>query len=87
MKKLIYFFLVSASLLTNQISADIEKATLDTTEVKEKLKDLDQLIEKALIDLKVPGAAIGIVVGDEIILSKGYGTIDLEKTTAVTEKT
>ena len=37
---------------------------------------LDALIEKALADQKIPGATVGVVVGDEVVLLKGYGLAD-----------
>jgi CubicO group peptidase (beta-lactamase class C family) len=42
-----------------------------------KLKELDAYYEQALIDWNVPGMAVAIVKNGEIILSKGYGTLDV----------
>ena len=34
---------------------------------------------KALADQKIPGATVGVVVGDEVVLLKGYGLRDRER--------
>lgn len=44
----------------------------------EAFKGLDALIEKALADQQIPGATVGVVVGDQVVLLKGYGLADRE---------
>jgi CubicO group peptidase (beta-lactamase class C family) len=46
---------------------------------KEALAGIDGVIEQALVTYKVPGAAVAVVVGDEVVLLKGYGFRDVEK--------
>ncbi len=41
------------------------------------LAGLDAFIEKALKDQKIPGAEVAVVVGDEVVLLKGYGQRDV----------
>lgn len=43
------------------------------------LAGIDALIEPELKTFQVPGVAVAVVVGDEVVLSKGYGFRDLEK--------
>lgn len=43
------------------------------------LADIDSVIEQALKTFNVPGVAVAVVVGDEVVLSKGYGLRDMEK--------
>jgi CubicO group peptidase (beta-lactamase class C family) len=43
------------------------------------LKGLDAVIEQELKTYQVPGVAVAVVVGDEVVLSKGYGLRDVEK--------
>ena len=43
------------------------------------LDSLDAYFEKALSDWEVPGMAIGIVKGDELIFAKGYGVREIGK--------
>lgn len=50
-------------------------------------KDLDQKIVQALEQFHVPGAAIGLVVDDQVVMLKGYGFRNLEKRLPVSEKT
>jgi CubicO group peptidase (beta-lactamase class C family) len=48
---------------------------------------LDALIEKALVDQKIPGATVGVVVGDEVVLLKGYGLADRDAKRPMTPDT
>ncbi len=48
---------------------------------------IDAIVNQALEEFHVPGAAVVVVVGDEIILCRGYGMRDLEKRLPVTENT
>src|SRR5262245_39858022 len=47
----------------------------------------DAFVEKALADQKIPGATVGVVVGDEVVLLKGYGLADREGKRAMTPDT
>ncbi len=47
----------------------------------------DAFVNKALADWKVPGVAITVVRGDEVLLLKGYGVRDAEKMLPVTPRT
>ncbi|HEX2645132.1 MAG TPA: serine hydrolase [Thermoanaerobaculia bacterium] len=51
------------------------------------LAGLDAVIDQALQDQKIPGAAVGVVVGDEVVLLKGYGYRDLENRQPMTPDT
>jgi CubicO group peptidase (beta-lactamase class C family) len=51
------------------------------------LGDFDDFVNQALKDWKVPGVAVAVVRGDQIILLKGYGYRDLEKRLPVTPTT
>ncbi len=54
---------------------------------KAALAKFDAAVEAGLKSLKVPGAAVAIVCGNEVILSKGYGFKDLEKKAPMTADT
>lgn len=43
------------------------------------LAGIDSVIEQELKTFQVPGVAVAVVVGDEVVLSKGYGLRDVEK--------
>ncbi len=47
----------------------------------------DDFVTKALADWRVPGVAMAVVKGDEVLLSKGYGLRDLEKKLPVSDRT
>lgn len=51
------------------------------------LNDFDQFVRTVLNDWKIPGLAVGIIKGDSIFLSKGYGYRNLEQKLPVTGKT
>jgi CubicO group peptidase (beta-lactamase class C family) len=44
----------------------------------QNLQDLDGVVEAILRDARIPGAALSIVVGDEVVFAKGYGYCDVE---------
>ena len=51
------------------------------------LADIDSVIKQALQTYHVPGLAVAVVVGDEVVLVRGYGFRDVEKTLPVTPET
>lgn len=57
---------------------------LDTAEM---LQGFDAYMEKLLKDWNAPGVGVGIVVGDELVFSKGYGYRDFEKKLPITSST
>lgn len=57
----------------------------DTT--AQTIARLDAYIAKARADWQVPGLAVAIVQGDEVLLSKGYGVLEAGSTQAVNEHT
>jgi CubicO group peptidase (beta-lactamase class C family) len=48
------------------------------------LKDLDVILQEIMVRWDVPGMAIGIVKGDEIVYAKGFGVQSLETQVPVT---
>jgi CubicO group peptidase (beta-lactamase class C family) len=54
---------------------------------EERLKDLDEFVNKTLKDWNVPGVGIAIIKNGKVILSKGYGYRDVEGKLPVTENT
>jgi CubicO group peptidase (beta-lactamase class C family) len=56
-------------------------------EPKRALANIDIVIEQALQTYKVPGLTVAVVVGDEVVLLKGYGFRDLEKKLPMTPET
>ncbi len=51
------------------------------------LNDFDQYINQALQDWNIPGAAVAVVKGDQVLHSGGYGFRDMEQDLPVTENT
>ena len=56
-------------------------------DVDAKLAGFDESMEKLAKDWNAPGFAVGIVVGDELVLAKGYGSRDYGKKLPFTSKT
>ena len=59
-------FLLAFTLLSGAVQA----------EKKPDLEALDRLLAEAQKDLATPGLAAALVIGDEIVFAKGYGTAD-----------
>lgn len=55
--------------------------------MRKSLKDFGRYIENALIDWRIPGAAVAVVKEGEILHRGGYGYRDLEQQLPVTEDT
>ncbi len=55
--------------------------------VREKLALLDIWLEGQLLKYDLPGMAVGVVHGDELIWSQGYGFADLAGEVATTDRT
>ncbi len=51
------------------------------------LAGIDAVIEQELKTFQVPGVAVAVVVGDEVVLSKGYGLRDVEKKLSMAAET
>jgi CubicO group peptidase (beta-lactamase class C family) len=56
-------------------------------QAKKALAGFDEIVNKGLDGLKVPGVAIAVVVEDEVVLAKGYGFKDLENKVPMTADT
>jgi CubicO group peptidase (beta-lactamase class C family) len=54
---------------------------------KEALAGYDEMVEKMIRDFRVPGLAVAIVKGGEVIYAKGFGYRDVEKKLPVTPDT
>lgn len=78
MEKIVLLTLILLSLFTGFIYAD--------NKIKE-LEGIEDFIEKAIKDWKIPGLAIAIVKNDELVFSGGFGYRDLDKKLPVTENT
>jgi CubicO group peptidase (beta-lactamase class C family) len=56
-------------------------------QAKQALAGFDEIVNKGLQGLNVPGIAVAIIVEDEVVLAKGYGFKDLEKKVPMTPDT
>lgn len=55
--------------------------------IKKPIESLDEYYAKALTDWNVPGMAIAIVRNDSVLLSRGYGVLEVNKPEKVNNKT
>lgn len=60
-----------------------KKAVLDAT----RLEAFSQFVESARQEAGVPGAAVAVIVGDRVVLEKGYGVRELGDPAPVTPRT
>ena len=82
-------FLLAAILLrppTPAIAQSVSAAPASPT-LAERLERLAAEIELNRVDLHVPGVALAIVRGEEVIFARGFGVADVEKKTPVTPET
>lgn len=66
---------------------EIQRMDSPVQKAKEALQGFDEFIEKALKDWNVPGLAVGVVVEDEVVFSKGFGYRNLKEKLPVTPQT
>lgn len=65
----------------------LKRAESPAAKAKAALANFDAVVEAGLKALKVPGACVAVVVGDEVVLAKGYGLRDIEKKLPMTADT
>ncbi len=54
---------------------------------KRALEGFDEIVTKSLGQLEVPGVAVAVVKGQEVVLAKGYGSRDIESKLPMTADT
>ncbi len=67
--------------------APAPRVPLAGAELSARLEAIQQAVEKRREALHIPGAALIIIRGDEVLLQRGFGFRDLEKKLPVTSKT
>lgn len=82
MKAIIVFFGFFIC-VTNLAAADLTQQSQNV--ITEEY--IDQVVNNALEAFNVPGIAVGLVINQEIVLTKGYGTRKANEDLPVTEKT
>ncbi|MDD2564248.1 MAG: serine hydrolase [Salinivirgaceae bacterium] len=80
MRRLILFVIVIISLGGCKDGSKNQNYTPD-------FKSIDRFLEQSILDWNVPGMAVGIIYDDSIVLSKGYGYMDLIEKDPVTDST
>jgi CubicO group peptidase (beta-lactamase class C family) len=75
------------TLLTAFIIFTVVKVNSQNNEIKHKLEKLPDFVNKMMKEWKVPGVAVAVVKGSEIIYQKGFGYRDIEKQLPVTPET
>ena len=87
------FVFVAIALLTAAVDGRVPAvaqsvaSTTATPTLAERLDRLATEVERNRIDLHVPGVALAIVRGDEVIFARGFGLADVSKKTPVTPRT
>jgi CubicO group peptidase (beta-lactamase class C family) len=66
---------------------ELARAATKAAAATEALSGFDQFVEKAIVDWEVPGLAIAVVKGGEVVYSKGFGMRDVDRKLPVTPKT
>ena len=68
-------------------SFSISREVSPKIRAKRALAGFDEIVERGLKELNVPGAAVAVVKDDEVILAKGYGLRDVENKIPMTADT
>ncbi|MCB9290537.1 MAG: serine hydrolase [Lewinellaceae bacterium] len=75
------------SMLTILVALLLAGFHLSAQPSEQVFREIDEFVEQARQDWKVPGVAVGIVKGNEVIYAKGFGSRDVESGKPVTENT
>src|SRR5688500_18367853 len=71
--------------LASSLWARLEPIEVRTEKAIEEIADV--IVPELLRERQIPGAAVAVVSGDNVVFAKGYGFADLEKQTPVTTAT
>lgn len=82
MKKIVCHFFILISAVNATCFARINELQTD-----QDIAQIDELVEKCLKTMNVPGASVGIIIKDKVALAKGYGLSNIEKVLPVTSQT
>lgn len=66
---------------------NLSKGENPVARARKALEGIDEVINKALTELKVPGLALAVIKDKEIVLLKGYGLRDIENKLPMTPDT
>lgn len=70
-----------------KIPFELKRAGDAKTASADALEGFDQFLEKARADWQVPGLAVAIIKGDQVVYAKGFGFRDADEKLPVTDKT
>lgn len=71
----------------DEAPAEVGPDARELPDPREALADLPEVVERGLAALRVPGLALAVVAGDEVVLSRGFGLRDREEGLPVTPET
>lgn len=66
---------------------EVRRAATPAVGAQKALEGFEAFVEQARADWKAPGVAVAIIVGDDVVLARGFGERDVEKKKPVTTKT
>lgn len=78
---------IAAIVIALAFSALSARAAVSPAQARKALTGIDAFIERELGEQKIPGAAVAVVIGDEVVLLKGYGSRDTAQRLPVTADT
>jgi CubicO group peptidase (beta-lactamase class C family) len=80
------FCLCTCAVLLIAVNA-VAQASKAATDQAEAMRLVDAWLESMQVYQRIPAISAGVVVGDELVWSKGYGTSDAQHTVAASPKT
>ena len=87
MKKLRVFFALVFIFIFAQAHAEEKKSVPAPERWKQITADVEQYAQKGMKEFEIPGMAIGIIQGDEVVFAKGLGVKEIGTKNAVTAGT
>jgi len=81
----LFVFILTVFLLGMPTPADVE--TDAAAEARTALAGFDKVVEKAIADMNVPGLAIAVVAGGEVVYAEGFGYRDVDEKLPMTPDT
>lgn len=81
------FFIGFFSVLQAEHFEWFDSLTPKAQRAQEIMKEFEPVVDQALVDFKVPGMAVGLVVDGELVYAKGFGYRDFDAKLPVTNET
>ncbi len=87
MKRIIFIFAALFFIFHATAFSEDKLQAPSAEKLKQVLAGIDEYTQKGMQDWQIPGMAVAVIQGDEVIFSKGFGVKDIKAKDPVTEET